>query len=317
VTLASLAKEIQSTGLVINDLLHDIDLTEEMIFSHNNVMLPVFPARSLMQRVYEQLPISVFAEVIIKALRKAIIPSLVQQLPKSYTVRDVLVKFNLLTRDTMPTTAQYLEVRDNGAWFSRITSDHSLSVWEEIFSILYSMQLIRSITANKRWQPKVVALQQSAEEEFVKKISAEVQVLFSQKSTKISVDLELLDQTINTPYPQPTPRQIEWHTTFTDTVYTCLIPYVHEQDLDIERAANLLGMSTRTLQRKLQQEKSSFRSIKNNLMFNVACDLMSREFNLTQIAIQLGYADISHFSRAFKRFSGLTPKTYKNIMLKR
>lgn len=314
--LASLVQEIRLKGLIIDDLLDGIDLTEEMILSPN-MMLPALPARYFMQRVYEQLPMTTFAEVIIKALRKEIIPSLIRQLPKSYTVRDVLVKFNILTRDTMPTATQYLEVNESNAWFSRINSERSLSVWEEMFSVLYSVELIRSIISNKKWNPKVIALRQSSEEEFVHKITSKVQVLYSQRFTKVSVDLDLLDQTINTPYPEPIPRQIEWHSTFTDTVYTSLIPYVHERDLDIERAAKLLGMSSRTLQRKLQQEKNSFRSIKSNLIFDVACDLMSREFSLTQISVQLGYADISHFSRAFKRFSGLTPKLYKNAMLKR
>ncbi|GAM59385.1 transcriptional regulator, araC family [Vibrio ishigakensis] len=41
---------------------------------------------------------------------------------------------------------------------------------------------------------------------------------------------------------------------------------------------------------------------------------MEQGKTLTFIAKQLGYQDISHFSRAFKRITGLTPKLYKKSL---
>jgi AraC-like DNA-binding protein len=109
----------------------------------------------------------------------------------------------------------------------------------------------------------------------------------------------------------PKPALVEWHTSFTDSVYELLKPYMKEQDLSIEDAAQLLNFSVRTFQRKLKQENTSFRKIKENLMYSVACELMEQGHSLTYISSQLGYTNISHFSRAFKRVSGLTPKIYQ------
>jgi AraC-like DNA-binding protein len=36
------------------------------------------------------------------------------------------------------------------------------------------------------------------------------------------------------------------------------------------------------------------------------------ELNITQIAEHLGYNSIHHFSRMFKRFTGVSPSAYKN-----
>lgn len=47
-------------------------------------------------------------------------------------------------------------------------------------------------------------------------------------------------------------------------------------------------------------------------MLSVACELLEEGHSLTYVSSQLGYANLSHFSRAFKRVSGLTPKMYKD-----
>ena len=107
------------------------------------------------------------------------------------------------------------------------------------------------------------------------------------------------------------PAIVEWHTSFTDSVYELLKPYMKEQDLSLEEAAELLNFSVRTFQRKLKNENTTYRKIKENLMFSVACELMEEGHTLTYISSQLGYTNISHFSRAFKRVSGLTPKIYQ------
>lgn len=41
--------------------------------------------------------------------------------------------------------------------------------------------------------------------------------------------------------------------------------------------------------------------------------LRNRQLSLTEIALQCGFADQSHFIRCFKQFSGLTPKAFRKI----
>jgi AraC-like DNA-binding protein len=40
-------------------------------------------------------------------------------------------------------------------------------------------------------------------------------------------------------------------------------------------------------------------------------------YSLTDISAKLGYADIAHFSRAFKKLTGFPPKDYRNRFLDR
>jgi AraC-like DNA-binding protein len=38
--------------------------------------------------------------------------------------------------------------------------------------------------------------------------------------------------------------------------------------------------------------------------------------SITDITLELGYANVAHFSRAFKRITGMSPKEYSNMLNK-
>ncbi len=66
--------------------------------------------------------------------------------------------------------------------------------------------------------------------------------------------------------------------------------------------------SDRTLKRRLQQEGSSFRALAQAARHARAQALLEAgHLSLTEIAAELGFADLSSFSQAFKRWSGAAP----------
>lgn len=79
-----------------------------------------------------------------------------------------------------------------------------------------------------------------------------------------------------------------------------------------DRIAQKLGMSGRSLQRKLQQEGSSFQSIYDEHRHQRSLVLLqNKQLSLTDIAQQLGFSENSTFYRAFKRWQGITPGEYR------
>ncbi len=80
----------------------------------------------------------------------------------------------------------------------------------------------------------------------------------------------------------------------------------------MEDVAEKLHMSERTLQRQLTQEGTSFRTIVDEMRLQKAGGLLKRkELSLEAIAEMLGYTDVTNFTRAFKRWTGLTPSKYR------
>lgn len=76
--------------------------------------------------------------------------------------------------------------------------------------------------------------------------------------------------------------------------------------------ASELGMSKRTLQKQLYDKQKSFQRIKESVYIELAyAYLESDDISIKEIAWSLGYNDVGNFYRAFKRWTGLTPKQYK------
>ncbi len=75
--------------------------------------------------------------------------------------------------------------------------------------------------------------------------------------------------------------------------------------------ARRLGMSTRTLQRRLVAEGTSFSALLESARFTLARSYLAEgRRSVTEIAFLLGFADTSTFSRAFTRWAGCSPRTW-------
>jgi len=77
--------------------------------------------------------------------------------------------------------------------------------------------------------------------------------------------------------------------------------------------ARLTNTSERTLKRRLQQEETSLRAIAAEYRAEAAAELVRNSaLSLTMIAERLGYADLSSFSQAFKRWHGVPPAKFRS-----
>ena len=80
----------------------------------------------------------------------------------------------------------------------------------------------------------------------------------------------------------------------------------------IERCADKIGTSVRTLQAKLAAEGARFSELVEGQRAKLAkSHLAQRQLTLDEIADRLGYGEQTSFGRAFKRWTGLTPQQYR------
>lgn len=82
--------------------------------------------------------------------------------------------------------------------------------------------------------------------------------------------------------------------------------------LEVEAAANAAGASVRTLQRRLTELGVSFSELVDRVRFRIATDLLRDDgIKIIDIALAAGYSDPAHFTRAFRRWTSLTPLEYR------
>lgn len=79
----------------------------------------------------------------------------------------------------------------------------------------------------------------------------------------------------------------------------------------LNEVARQLGLHERTLNRRLKAEGTTFHHELEAVRYAVARHLLSESaMSLSEIAMALGYADASAFNRAFRRWSGVTPRQW-------
>jgi AraC-like DNA-binding protein len=84
------------------------------------------------------------------------------------------------------------------------------------------------------------------------------------------------------------------------------------QQLALPTLARRLFLSPRTLHRRLEDEGTSFRAIKDSLRRELATDWLSKTARpLGRIGADLGYADAAAFYRAFAAWTGSGPRDYR------
>ena len=94
------------------------------------------------------------------------------------------------------------------------------------------------------------------------------------------------------------------------------VEHLLERRLDlpfpIEAAAKALCVSTRTLKRRLQEEGWSYRTLVDEVRKREALRAMANpSLRLEDIAGLVGYTDQANFARAFRRWTGQAPGTYR------
>lgn len=116
--------------------------------------------------------------------------------------------------------------------------------------------------------------------------------------TLLSAEVRTLDDTV------PLDRRVR------DRVSTALsggVPALSE-------VARELGMSGRTLQRRLAAEDTSFQSLVDEARRRLAMRLLGQdaEVALTEVTFMTGFSDQSAFTRAFRRWTGQTPGAFRD-----
>ena len=80
---------------------------------------------------------------------------------------------------------------------------------------------------------------------------------------------------------------------------------------NVDWLSRRLQISRRSLQRQLAARGASFEGLLRQTLLARSSDLMTADVSVTAAALELGYADPAHFSRAFRRWTGESPRQWR------
>jgi AraC-like DNA-binding protein len=188
----------------------------------------------------------------------------------------------------------------------------------EFLGLGYMIDVVRNY-AGPRWRPHVVmtALARGAPTQALEDI-LRTNVSHGHAVPAIEFDESLLGRRLFGPAPPaagidpgaepPVPSQHDALATITAVAELAL----SESYPRIDWVASKLGTTRRSLQRRLSAHGTTFNRLVEKVLIGQAKALLRQGgAPVTDIALQLGYADPAHFTRAFRRSTGLTPSMYR------
>ncbi|WP_290674383.1 AraC family transcriptional regulator [Aquabacterium sp.] len=99
---------------------------------------------------------------------------------------------------------------------------------------------------------------------------------------------------------------------FDKAVQQLLVRLLPDGDVSVDKVAQAMNQSTRTLQRRLADSGMTWQHLLDRTREQLARQYLSdRALSLAEIALLLGYSEQSAFTRSFKRWTGLTPLGFR------
>lgn len=101
--------------------------------------------------------------------------------------------------------------------------------------------------------------------------------------------------------------------TFSGKVERIILEALHHGDISSDTVAEKLQMSRQSLFRKLKEDGTTFTDLLEKLRLRLAKEyLIAQKISVNETAYLLGFADPAAFSRAFKRWTGMPPKQFRD-----
>ena len=108
-------------------------------------------------------------------------------------------------------------------------------------------------------------------------------------------------------------KSLERSKTTRGGVENLLVPILHTGEASVEVIASKLGLSRQTLFRKLKVEGVTFEQVLDEMRHQLALYyLNAKKASVNQTAYLLGFSEPAAFSRAFKRWTGSSPRTMQS-----
>jgi AraC-like DNA-binding protein len=99
-------------------------------------------------------------------------------------------------------------------------------------------------------------------------------------------------------------------------VETLLMPILHTGDANVDRIASKMGLSRQTLFRRLKAEGATFEKVLDELRHKLALGYLSgKKVSVNETAYLVGFSEPAAFSRAFKRWTGNSPRAMRTSMM--
>ena len=114
-------------------------------------------------------------------------------------------------------------------------------------------------------------------------------------------------------YAQDFLSELDRNDEHTRAVTKIILARLDDEGLTIDKVAKEMAVSVRTLQNRLDAEGVIFSDLLKDIRQRLAQKYLRENYSVEQITYLLGFSEPSVFRKAFKKWSGVTPREFREI----
>ena len=191
----------------------------------------------------------------------------------------------------------------------------------ELYRITSMIQLVQ-LAASAVWRPEITRLKMHESDVVnASPLLRDSKIKFSQTDSAITIPKNFLQLPVQINIPEyintENIEQADLNIEFVKSIRQIINTYTLTNNASLEEIADATNLSARTLQRRLTDNGLKFHDMLDQAKFEHAKDkLQNSQTPITKIAESLGYSDAAHFTRAFHRWSGVSPTQFRKNLNK-
>ncbi len=236
------------------------------------------------------------------------------------TAFEALKKFVKTMDQATSGTNFYLKATGQDFWILRKSSLESrIAEWQvELFVIAVVSRAVTNILG-RNWKPTKIAIKQRAVPGNLPKDLSMTQIYCQSETTGVAVDAREFANAVNFSMLSHRPALL-YSELVTNQVSEAFLRdiiamYGKNWNSNIDVVAEAFGMSARTFQRRLHERGLRFSDLLGDARFHRAVEMLGdQKVSITELAFELGYPYPNHFTRAFKRRAGVSPRAYRKMV---
>jgi AraC-like DNA-binding protein len=212
----------------------------------------------------------------------------------------------------------YVSRSERATWFCRGPIDGEEVEKKHVELLVLTMMIATvRLAAGTDWHPSVVFLQtKDAKRVEEHCLFSRSTVRFGNRVTAFEVPQSLLPKQVPaTRFPDDRNGYDRLEHEFPVAIRQVVRGMLVDGTPKISSVAESIGASVRTLQRRLSEIDTTFSNLVEEAKMKSANRMIVQsDCPLNEIAHELGYSDQAHFTRAFRRWMGMTPRGYRRLI---
>jgi AraC-like DNA-binding protein len=317
--LAEFAALVRELGGPLDDILEAAGLSLEQI-EQPTLLIPLDRQVRLLQIAALRCDCEAFALELARRQDMAVFGALGVLAMQSASVRQALQLFARYLHYCVQ--AVDVEFREEGDLvFVTVTCPFEVArasdqFWDHAIGMLWT---VSRMICGDGWRPRAVftCRPETADPEHYSRYFR-APVAFGSEHSGLVFKAEVLDRPVGgslTAVPQQLQRYLNasFADDFLEQIRRVINSLLPTRDCNTGTVAYCLGLSKRSLQRKLQEERTTFQRQLDAVRAELAIGYLQKsQLSLTDIGELLGFAEAAVFSRTFRRWFGVTPSQWRS-----